>query len=88
MKTSRWKNRNAKKIQVKERKVLQRGVGNSIWDSSGGKGQVGYSHKKCLVEVSREKKGERDYLRQKTSSELRQVASGSATQRPRLRKEQ
>ena len=35
-----------KKIHARARKVLQHGIGNFVWTSGGGRGEVGGSHKK------------------------------------------
>ena len=68
-----------KKIHAREGKVLQHGIGNFVWTSGRGPGEVGGSRKKFSGR-ERRAKGQVGLLRARGLVELREVASGSAAQ--------
>ena len=91
MKTSRWKERNVTisrdinvKIHAGAKEVLQHGVDHYLWVGSGGRGEVGGIREKFTGGERRAEKEMRFYEAQ-GPPELKQVASGSATQSLRLR---
>ena len=59
--------------------MLKHGIGNFIWASGGGRGKVGSSRKK-FSESERRAKGRVKLHGERGLAELREVASGSATQ--------
>ena len=68
-----------KKIHARARKMLQHGIGNFVWVSGSGRGEVEGSRKK-LSGRERGAKGRVRLHRARDSAELREVASGAATQ--------
>ena len=74
-----------KKIHARARKVLQHGIGNFVWASGSGRGEIGGSRKK-FSERERKAEGRVRLCRARGSAELRDVASGSDTQGLWLRK--
>ena len=73
-----------KKIHARARKVLYHGIGNFVWASGSGGGKVGGSRMK-FSESERREKGRVRLHRAPGLAELREVASGSATQNLWLR---
>ena len=68
-----------KKIHARARKMFEHGIGNFVWTSGGGRGEVGGSRKKFSGREERAK-GRVRLLRARGSAELREVASGTAAQ--------
>ena len=68
-----------KKIHPRARKVLLHGIGNFVWASGNGGGKVRSSRQNFSGRERRAKERVR-FLRARGSPELREVASGSATQ--------
>ena len=68
-----------KKIHARTRKVLYHGIGNFVWTSGSGRGEIGGSHKK-FSETERRAKGQMRLHRACGFGKLREVAPGSATQ--------
>ena len=68
-----------KKIHARARKVLYHGIGNFVWASGNGRGEVGGGPKK-FSGSERRAEGQVRLLMARGSAELREVASGSATQ--------
>ena len=75
-----------KKIHARARKMLYHGIGNIVWDNGSGRGEVVGSRKK-FSETERRAKGRVRLHGARGSAELREVASGSATQGLWLRNE-
>ena len=73
-----------KKIHARARKMLLHRIDNFVWASGSGEGKVGGSRKKFSGGERRAKERVRLH-RARGSAELREVASGSATQSLRLR---
>ena len=67
-----------KKIRARARKVLYYGIGNFVWASGSGRGEVGGSCKR-FSRRERRAKGRVRLHRARDSAELREVASGYAT---------
>ena len=68
-----------KKFHAKARKMLSHGIDNFVWASGSGREKVGGSHNK-FSGGERRAKGRVRLLRERGTAELREVASGSATQ--------
>ena len=68
-----------KEIHARARKVFLQGISNFVWTSGGRRGEVGGSRKKFRG-GERRAKGRVRFLRARGSVELREVASGFATQ--------
>ena len=68
-----------KKIHARARKVLLHGMGKFVWASGSGRGEVG-GRRKEFRGRERRAKGRVRLHRARGSAELREVASGSATQ--------
>ena len=68
-----------KKIHARTRKMFQHGIGKFVWANGSGRGGVGGSRKKFSGRERRAKRRVRLH-RARGSAELKEVASGSATQ--------
>ena len=68
-----------KKIHARARKMLLHGIGNFVWASGSGGGKVGGSRKK-FSGGERRAEGRVRLFRARGTAELKEVASGSATQ--------
>ena len=69
----------SKAIPASILKMLKHGISNFVWASGSGGGEVGGSRKK-FSGGERRAEGRMRLLRARGSAELREVASGSATQ--------